>query len=513
MKKVTARIGYRPLVLAMMGILSAGNVLAEDESDLRVAELAAAVYPCSGTTFNDVSSNHWACGYIEELMNLNITQGCVQDDPGTPENEAAYCPSATVTRDQMAVFFVRALEETLFDILDGAGNGLDADLLDGQHGDYYRDWNNMTNIPTDIANGDADTLGFLVCGDGEVAKFQDSTLSWVCGTDQVGTGGGGDITGVAAGTGLSGGGSSGDVTLSVQVPLALSGADSGAVITGTNSESTGSPVGVKGIASDAGSATSIGVMGVSASSTGYGIWGDAPFVGVFGQSDTYAVWGSATASGTGTGVTGRGGAMGVDGEGRVYGVKGVATSDTGPSYGLYGEGGAVGYGVWSQGDAHVEGDLTWSAHTSRLSVSPPAFQPENAQIDYQMNGYSLEHIAPIGGNTWYLASVQLPDGAVVTRVDFYWTDGSNADGELTLYRSDFANDTGVVMANASSSGGSSTSNITVTGSSFDDTISQSTIDNSAYSYYLTFAPNTDVANGVGTILRGAVITYTTTQPH
>ena len=126
MKKLTARIGYRPLVLAIMGILSAGNVLAEDESDLRVAELAAATYPCSGTVFNDVDSNHWACGFIEEFLSLNVTQGCVADDPATPENEAAYCPGATVTRDQMAVFFVRALEETLFDVLDGAGNGLDA---------------------------------------------------------------------------------------------------------------------------------------------------------------------------------------------------------------------------------------------------------------------------------------------------------------------------------------------------------------------------------------------------
>lgn len=29
----------------------------------------------------------------------------------------------------------------------GAGNGLDADLLDGQHGAYYRDWGNLQNVP------------------------------------------------------------------------------------------------------------------------------------------------------------------------------------------------------------------------------------------------------------------------------------------------------------------------------------------------------------------------------
>ncbi|NIJ70593.1 hypothetical protein [Xanthomonas sp. 60] len=30
----------------------------------------------------------------------------------------------------------------------GAGNGLDADLLDGQHGDYYRRWESLTGVPT-----------------------------------------------------------------------------------------------------------------------------------------------------------------------------------------------------------------------------------------------------------------------------------------------------------------------------------------------------------------------------
>lgn len=34
---------------------------------------------------------------------------------------------------------------------EGAGNGLDADLLDGQHGAYYRDWNNLTNRPATFA--------------------------------------------------------------------------------------------------------------------------------------------------------------------------------------------------------------------------------------------------------------------------------------------------------------------------------------------------------------------------
>lgn len=57
---------------------------------------------------------------------------------------------------------------------DGAGSGLDADLLDGQQGSYYLDYNNFTNTPTSsgISQSDADTRYVNVTGDTMTGNLQ-----------------------------------------------------------------------------------------------------------------------------------------------------------------------------------------------------------------------------------------------------------------------------------------------------------------------------------------------------
>lgn len=57
---------------------------------------------CNGVDpFLDVASGAWSCPHIKRMGELNITGGCGQGN---------YCPQGIVTREQMAVFIVRALE-------------------------------------------------------------------------------------------------------------------------------------------------------------------------------------------------------------------------------------------------------------------------------------------------------------------------------------------------------------------------------------------------------------------
>lgn len=58
------------------------------------------VPPAATGVFADVPTSYWAAAWIEQLAAEGITGGCTT----TPKQ---YCPTATVTRDQMAVFLVR----------------------------------------------------------------------------------------------------------------------------------------------------------------------------------------------------------------------------------------------------------------------------------------------------------------------------------------------------------------------------------------------------------------------
>ena len=98
-----------------------------------------------------------------------------------------------------------------FQVVEGIGSDLDADLLDGEQGHYYLDWGNLDNVPPDFADGSDDdttytagtgltlTIGTFSlaptyrlpqsCADGQVTKWESGISRWVCGDDNVGGGG------------------------------------------------------------------------------------------------------------------------------------------------------------------------------------------------------------------------------------------------------------------------------------------------------------------------------------
>jgi hypothetical protein len=245
-------------------------------------------------------------------------------------------------------------------------------------------WSGLTSVPAGFADGtDNDTTysagagltltggAFVLetayrlpqaCANGQIAEWNGS--AWLCGNDDTGSGGGGDITAVNAGAGLTGGGVTGDVTLAASyggsgsaTTLARSdhnhwgqswsGSDTGLTLSGgaIGLSGSGSSTGVQGYGLSAvgtgvfGSGY-IGVQGSSSSTSGRGIVGDA----TAGSGQTYGVYGQ-SASPTGLGVYGQ--ALAASGEN--YGVAGYSPSTSGR--GVYGWAGAASgstYGVLGQ---------------------------------------------------------------------------------------------------------------------------------------------------------------------
>jgi hypothetical protein len=119
-----------------------------------------------------------------------------------------------------------------------------------------------------------------------------------------------------------------------------------------------------------------------------------------------------------------------------------------------------------------------------LSIPAAAFQPYEDGYDFQNEGLWLVHYhGPGGSNTrgWYVAPVQLPDGATVTSMQFYYWD--NHPTQDILARMQYSNLAGSFseMAYVDSSG-------TAPGyaSKFDDTIAQAIIDNARRSYWVVW---------------------------
>ncbi|MCU0294148.1 MAG: hypothetical protein MUF10_19550, partial [Thermoanaerobaculaceae bacterium] len=235
--------------------------------------------------------------------------------------------------------------------------------------------NGVTNAK--IANGavTAGKVGTTGGSNGQVLTVTAGGAAW----QAVSGGGGGDITGVAAGTGLTGGGASGDVTLGIAnlgvgtpqlangavvsaklgPPLTITASAAGSVLT---AENTGAGPGVSAVVAShdavqgtSGGAGRSGVYGVNSKNAGFGVYGRNTGVGNWAYlGGTDAIHGETP---TGRGVYGE--TNGPNSAG-VYGVTNQMSS-----YGVWGKNESTGYGVYGESIQHgVHGKTTGTGLTN-----------------------------------------------------------------------------------------------------------------------------------------------------
>jgi hypothetical protein len=138
-----------------------------------------------------------------------------------------------------------------------------------------------------------------------------------------------------------------------------------------------------------------------------------------------------------------------------------------------------------------------------VSVPAAAFQPTTHNYEYTNSGYLLSNSNGTSDN--FVAPVQLPQGATVTKVTFYFFDSSSAGsdyGRIQMFGNENDSNTFAMADVLTTDAGGA-------GSNFDDSIDDATIDNSQYSYYLRLTLNTSVIYAYGVIIE---YTYATSLP-
>jgi hypothetical protein len=146
------------------------------------------------------------------------------------------------------------------------------------------------------------------------------------------------------------------------------------------------------------------------------------------------------------------------------------------------------------------GAVSWYTETGYVSIPAAAFRPRQDGYDFRNLGTQL--INDDGNSDYYVAPVQLPHGATVTKMTFYYSDSSASNASASLRRTNLSSGLFDTMASVDSQGDSGFGDTVTTA------IDPNTIDNYAAAYFLRWMlPDSD------TIGIAVLIEYTYTGPH
>ncbi len=169
-----------------------------------------------------------------------------------------------------------------------------------------------------------------------------------------------------------------------------------------------------------------------------------------------------------------------------------------------------GNALYADGNAHVEGALTWRAQTGAISVAPAAFQPQH-DARYSNLGFMLVN-NDVDEREW-TAPVQLPNHARVTQITACWRDGHDETAQITLARRKLVGGDLDVRDNLGSLFSRGGYNSIIQGCDSADVIQNAEVDNAQYAYYITLRLPQHGGDAEPMEFYGVIIEYQFSQPY